>query len=80
MPVPSIMSGPVGAGAAGRATPGVPALVIRAMRLRSMTTFMGPAGGAPVPSITMTLRIVRVGNGPCPSPLRRSGAGTSWFC
>ena len=28
-----------------------------------MTTFMGPAGGAPVPSITMTLRMVSVGKG-----------------
>ena len=29
--------------------------LMRAMRLRSITTFIGPAGGAPVPSITITL-------------------------
>ena len=40
----------------------------------------GPNGGAPVPSITMTLRIVSVGNGPAPSPGRRSGAGMRVPC
>ena len=51
---------------------------MRAIRLRSMTTFIGPAGA--VPSITMTLVMVNVGNGPRPSPARRSGAGTSRSC
>ena len=61
-------------------TPGVPALVIRAMRLFSTTTFMGPKGGEPVPSMTITLRIVSVGKGPRPSVGRRSGAATRPAC
>ncbi len=73
----SITSGPLGGGVASArlGTPGVPALVIRAIRLFWMTTFIGPAGGAPVPSITMTLRIVSVGNGPGAFPGAAIGRG-----
>ena len=45
-------------------TPGVPALTIRAIRLFSTMTSIGPTGGAPVPSMTITPRIASVLNGP----------------
>ena len=78
--MPSIRFG-AAAGAGSRdGTPGVPALTIRAIRLFSTITLAGPNGGAPVPSITITLRMVSVGNGPAPSPDRRSGAGTKVPC
>ena len=55
-------------------TPGVPALRMRAMRLPSTTMSIGPCGGAPVPSMSMTPRMTSVLNGPSPSPCRRAGA------
>jgi hypothetical protein len=60
---------------ASSGSPGVPALRIAAMRLPSMTTSIGPAGGAPVPSMTVTPRITIRVKGPAPSPGPRSGAG-----
>ena len=45
------------------------------MRLFSTTTFIGPYGGAPVPSMIITLRMISDRNGPRPSPARRAGAG-----
>ena len=36
---------------------------------------IGPRGGAPVPSITVTPRMTRRSNGPSPSPARRVGVG-----
>src|SRR5687767_2313229 len=43
------------------------------MRLRSTTMSTGPRGGAPVPSITVALRMISRSNGPSPSA--RGGAG-----
>ena len=58
-----------------RSRPAAQMLWMRAIRLPSTMTSIGPIGGAPVPSITVTLRIASVLNGPSPSPGRRSGAG-----
>src|ERR1043166_2604989 len=75
MPVPSISfvasfgrpSGLIG-------TSGAPTTRTSRMRFPSMTTSAGPIGGAPVPSMTVTPRRISRGNGPSPSPGRRSGA------
>jgi hypothetical protein len=50
---------------------------MRVMRLPSTVMFIGPAGGAPVPSISMTPRMVRVLNGPRPSFVRRADAAVN---
>ena len=76
MPVPSISLAPF----AGRlrsliGTPGKPTLTTSVMRLFCTTMSIGPRGGAPVPSITVTPRITRRSNGPSPSPAWRVGVG-----
>ena len=55
----------------------MPALRTDWIRLPSMTMSTGPTGGAPVPSMRMAPRRTSVLNGPCPSPVRRPGAGFS---
>ncbi len=74
IPVPSISWSACGPRFCRIASPGVPALRTAVIRLPETTTSIGPAGGAPVPSISMTPRMTIVLNGPLPSSGRRSGA------
>src|SRR5215210_3415700 len=62
-------------GSMGR--PGLPTGTISAIRSLRMTMSTGPAGGAPVPSITVTPRRIRRGKGPSPSAARAVFADSS---